>query len=24
LDELLLKRARGEETVQVGTQELGN
>jgi hypothetical protein len=24
LDELLLKRARSEETVQVGTQELGN
>jgi hypothetical protein len=24
LDELLFKRARGEEAVQVGTQELGN
>jgi hypothetical protein len=24
LNELLLKRARGEEAVQVGTQEFGN
>ena len=24
LDELLFKRARGEEAVQVGTQELGD